>query len=369
LRIVTYEIFGEIEGDFDFDRYFPVAWEAAQAIAPFVSSDVLGRRIESTYFNYRLERIWDDRNDGRYVEFFSENVLNRPIITDIRSNLVARYYQLMAKELEQDYSAEHFLSAAEYRRKAYEAQQTDFRKSSRVSADEDMVECYKDRALAAYLKEDITEFVRDIDRAINTARSVNEAKPTRRRQENVYYLEGMKYNNLARAPHRDTMKEPAVCKVSDDVRTETADGIADRSRIEQGIWQINDILTEHPDIRGFEKARDLSSILIDESPEEPVREEDGNGAGDARSVLATSLEYCVAESISSDELWDFVYDVAALNKRLNGNGCLIKIAEMAIAWHLSARFRDDNNDDNSILLKDIHNLVKNEPIQPMVFYP
>ncbi|MCP4229069.1 MAG: hypothetical protein GY771_02840 [bacterium] len=369
LRIVTYEIFSEIEGDFDFDRYFPVAWEAAQAIAPFVSSDVLGRRIESTYFNYRLERIWDERNDGCYVEFFSENVLNRPIITDIRSNLVARYYQLKAKELEQDYSSEHFLSAAEYRKKAYEAQQTDFRKSSKVSADEDMVECYKDRALAAYLNEDITGFVEDIDRAIKTARSVNEAKPTRRRQENVYDLEGMKYSNLARAPHRDTMKEPAVGGGSDDVQPETVDGISKRSRIEQGVWQINNVLTEQPDIGAFERARDLSITLVDDSLKEKSQNNEGNDAGGAYSVLRFSLEYCVSKSVSSDELWDFVYDVAALKKRLNGDGCLIKMAEMAIAWHLSARFRDDNNDDNSLLLEGIHNLVKNEPIKPVIFYP
>lgn len=367
LRIVTYQIFEDMGDELEFDRYFPTAWEEAQAIAPFVSSDILGRRIESTYFNYRLERIWDNKNDKIYIDFFGENVVNRPIISELRPNLVARYYQLMAKRLEQEYSAEQFLSAAQYREKAADVQKEDYRKSSKVSADEDMVECYKDRALAAFLGENIPAFVADIDRAIKTARSVNDTEPNRRRQENVYFLEGLKYNNLARAPHRKSEKESVTFEPSGSELQYVPEDNAKRSEIDRGIWQINNVIVEQPDMGGFERARDISSALIESKFKSASRTNPTEDIWRAYSVLNTSLEYCVTDIVASDELWDFVYDVAVLKKRLNGNGSLLRIAEMAIAWHFSTHFRRESDGDNSPLLEYVHKLIKETPIKPIVF--
>ena len=178
----------------------------------------------------------------------------------------------------------------------------------------------------------------------------------------------MKYNNLARVPRHNVVRETAIFEPSGGDSQSLAEDNSGRSQIDRGIWQINNVIAEHPDIGGFERARDISSTLIEDNLSNIPYINASEDAKRVYSVLNTSLKYCVTDAVDTDDLWDFVYDVAAFKKRLNGDGSLLKLAEMAIAWHLSARFRGEIDGDNSPLLENVHQLVKENPIKPVIFY-
>jgi hypothetical protein len=327
LKLTAFDVADEYGEDQDFEDFFAVMSDKVGLLEDHVRIEDLGRRIEIQYYSSRLERFWDRGDTEGYIVFFAENVAGRPFEDDIKPVLAARYYQLLAKELEQRCTNDALTEAAEYRRVAASKQRNRNDGSLTVSAHEDLIEMNKDLALVAYQQGDVSRFLDRIDEAIDTARRVYESEPTRRRRENIYFLEGLKYRNLA--------KKPGGPAVTGDVGERT--GSAETYLEGIGINDIDEksisAILSDDGTSGFAEALDVTRTRLSEA-ERTVRETPSGERGlRPLSTLSAALSFCLVDEVGEDEFWEFISEIAECRKEFSGS-LAVRIAELVAAWYL-----------------------------------
>jgi hypothetical protein len=349
LKLTALEIVGEHGGDQDFRDFFSVMSEKVGALEKYISIEDLGRRIELQYYASKLERFWDQGDTEGYISFFGENVKGRPCESDIKPVLVARYYQLLAKAREQQGTCEALLEGAEYRRVAAEKQRNRNDGSYSVSAYEDLIEMNKDIALVAFQEGDTARFLENIDKAIDTARNVYEAEPTRRRRENIYFLEGLKYRNLAKKPDDRSMIKPGA--IEKGFCDETGPDLFLSDGIDEGT--IEAILSGDT-ASAFAEALDISTARFNELKKRADVKEMKGDELQLPSLVLQALSFCLVDDIGEEELWGFFDNISHCRKKLAGTFA-VRIAEPVAAWYFCRRF---NLTDDDLGQADLRAIVR-----------
>jgi tetratricopeptide (TPR) repeat protein len=357
LKLTALEVVEEHGEDQDFKDFFGVMSEKAGSLENYIPIEDLGRRIELQYYASRLERFWDRGDTEGYISFFGESVKGRPCESDIKPVLVARYYQLLAKAQEQQGTPDALLEGAEYRRVAAEKQRNRNDGSYSVSACEDLIEMNKDFALVAFQRGDTNGFLGYIDKAIDMAQDVYKNEPTRRRRENIYFLEGLKYRNLA--------KKPDDASVTEIVATEKmpTDGagadVFTRDGIDEGA--VAAILSGDT-ASTFAEALEISKVRFNEAE----KLADAGVIDDVelriRSLVLQSLSFCLVDDIGEEELWDLIDSMSYCRKKAGGM-LAVRIAEIVAAWYFCRRFRLTDIDPGQIGVRKAVKLLVQEAVE------
>lgn len=331
LKLTAFDVADEYGEDQSFEDFFAVVSDKVGLLEDHIRIEDLGRRIEIQYYSSRLERFWDRGDTEGYIGFFAENVAGRPFEDDIKPVLAARYYQLLAKDLEQRCTDDALTEAAEYRRVAASKQRNRNDGSLTVSAHEDLIEMNKDLALVAYRQGDVSRFLDRIDEAIDTARRVYESEPTRRRRENIYFLEGLKYRNLAKKPGGSAVAE-VVGERAGGAET-SLEGVGTDDIDEKAVSAI----LSDDGTSGFAEALDVTRARLSEA--ERTVGETPYGERDLRplSTLSAALSFCLVDEVGEDELWEFISEIAECRKAFSGS-LAVRIAELVAAWYLCRMF-------------------------------
>ncbi|UCE28083.1 MAG: hypothetical protein JSW52_04860 [Candidatus Coatesbacteria bacterium] len=331
LKLTAFDVADEYGEEQSFEDFFTVMTDKVGLLEDHIPIEDLGRRIEIQYYSSRLERFWDRGDTEGYIAFFTGNVAGRPFEDSIKQALAARYYQLLAKDLEQQGTDDTLTKAAEYRRVAANKQRNRSDGSFTVSAHEDLIEMNKDLALVAYRQGDISKFLERIDEAIDTARRVYESEPTRRRRENVYFLEGLKYRNLAK---KSDVPAGAEVAGGQTARAHTAIEGFKTGVIDERI--ISAVLSSDG-TSGFAEALDITRKLLNETERAILEAPSGVSEGFPLSVLSVALSFCLVDEVGEEELWEFIGEVAECRTAFPGSPA-VRIAEVVAAWYLCRIF-------------------------------
>lgn len=353
LKLTALEVVEEHGETQDFKDFYGVMSEKAGNLENYIPIEDLGRRIELQYYASRLERFWDRGDTEGYISFFGESVKGRPCENDIKPVLVARYYQLLAKAEEQRGTPDALLEGAEYRRIAAEKQRNRNDGSYSVSACEDLIEMNKDFALVAFQRGDTGEFLGYIDKAIDMAQDVYKTEPTRRRRENIYFLEGLKYRNLAKKP--DDVSLTGIAAAENGL----SDGPGADVFVNGGIdEEVATAILSGDTSSAFAEALDISKDRFNEAE----KLADAGMVEDIelriRSLVLQTLSFCLVDDIGEEELWDYLDRISYCRKEARG-ALAVRIAEVVAAWYFCRRFHlSDIDSARSDVRKAVRLLVQ-----------
>jgi tetratricopeptide (TPR) repeat protein len=332
LKLTALEVVEEHGENQDFKDFFGVMSEKAGNLEKYIPIEDLGRRIELQYYASRLEKFWDRGDTEGYISFFRESVKGKPCEGDIKPVLVARYYQLLAKAQEQKGTCDSLLEGAEYRRVAAEKQRNRNDGSFSVSACEDLIEMNKDFALVAFQRGDTAEFLGYIDKAIDMAQDVYKNEPTRRRRENIYFLEGLKYRNLAKKP--DDGPLTGIVSAENGLSGGPGADVFIDGGVDEGA--VAAILSGDTS-SAFAEALEISKERLNEAE----KLADAGVIEDAelsiRSLVLQTFSFCLVDDIADEELWDYLDRISSCRKKAGGI-LAVRIAEIVAAWYFCRRF-------------------------------
>jgi hypothetical protein len=332
LKLTAFEVADEYGEDLSFEDFFGIISKKSEPLEAYIPIEDLGRRTELQYYASNLERFWDKSDTEGYIKFFGENIIGRPFENSIKPILAARYYQLLAKGREQHGTDEALLEAAEYRRIAAEKQRNRNDGSLTVSAHEDLIEMNKDLALTAYQQNDLARFLECIGEAIDTARKVYETEPTRRRRENIYFLEGLKYRNLAKRPDFRVASESVA--VADSLYGDTGiDALAPGDMDEKAF----SIIFSDGTTTAFAEAMDITRARVREIEKAAAGAPVEGGGVQLHLMVSQALSFCLVDEVGEDELWRFIERISDCRKT-SSRTLAVRIAELVAAWHLFRRF-------------------------------